>query len=243
MPKLPVSKTQIMWPGGWGSVDRRFPLNAHIIRDTKHNLWKVISCETPCRPLGERAEGLLQGKEGRGKKKDKDGRANKIHALFLLFSSVHYLSPSLQLWSRSDCPPLVPGSPWWRPTLQLRSQSKSLMRSTRPWRLTLKALGYSHTHARTHTQWKRESEWETIRKEGCMSRDATNWTFMHRRKQAHAHQADILLTVNVWTYKHNGRWMQGLANRRIQHADWNSMTNITVDQQSLQKELVQNVIH
>lgn len=66
----------------------------------------------------------------------------------LFFFSFHpcslCLSPSLQLWSSSDCPPLVPGSPWWRPTLQPCPQTQSLMRSTRPRRLTPKAQG-KHT--------------------------------------------------------------------------------------------------
>lgn len=58
------------------------------------------------------------------------------------YPSVSFLAA---IWGSSDCPPSVPGSPRWRPTLQPCPQTQSLMRSTRPRRLTLKAQGNTHT--------------------------------------------------------------------------------------------------
>lgn len=158
----------------------------------------MISCETPCLALKERKEGL-EGKRGRVVRRGKKGqrwesKQNSCSFFYSFHPCTICLSPSLQLWTRSDCPPLVPGSLRWRPTLQPCFQTRSLMRSTRPRRLTPKALGNTHTH----TYW-----------------EAGKRAQMHAQRWAGTGSVSQTYTVHIWTRKqtdkHKSRWVHLVA--------------------------------
>ena len=166
----------------------------------------MIPCETPCR--------LLRRKEGLGEKDGEEGKKGQrwerkpnscsffFNTLFIHALSV-CLSPSLQLWTRSDCPPIGPRVP------AVEAHPRATLPDTESDEEHKATKAYSespgeppppptHTHTQTHTHRARERE----RKAGehkCMQRRAGTCTISQT------------YTVHIWTRKqtdkHKSRWM------------------------------------